>query len=217
MSISRRSVRAHLGAALLLVSGMTSAAEQPASVAPRMATSAQLTAVEKSLAGLLAGREDFADGMSAIAYKQHVAWSSSEGGRLLVPTYVRFKGEKSGYCRLTTLSDDVQSVELISISEEPNAPDCRGFRTLRYLDVNGDGQLDVISSSTIKSNTFDGNIELPVVYVSNGEQPGGYCYSGSASAALAPSDMVSDGKIKAALERHQRRLGLAEFTCDPRP
>lgn len=217
MLISRRSVRTNLGAALLLVSCIGSAAEQPTPVAPRTATPAQLKEVDKRLAGILAGRDDFAEGMSASRDKKQAYWSSPEGGRLLVPTYVRFKGEKSGYCRLTTLTADLQSAELIGLPEEPNAPDCQGFRDLHYMDVNSDGQLDVISSSTIKSNTFDGNIDLPVVYVSNREQPGGYCYSSDASAALAPVDMVSDSKIKAALERNKRRLGLKEFKCDRQP
>jgi hypothetical protein len=102
---------------------------------------------------------------------------------------------------------------LVKIPEDVNSPDCKGFRDLHHMDVNGDGQLDVIASMTIKSNSFDGYVDVPVVYLSRAGQPGGYCYSAEASSALEPLSMTSDDKIQKALDREKQRRGEKEFKC----
>lgn len=224
MPISPRSARTgrDVAGALLLAATLGAPAlaalaapapSAPAPAAPVKASAAEALAAGKRLPAVLAGRAEFADGMVVSPAQKIPLWSAREGDRLLVPVYVRYPGERSGYCRLATLSRDLREATLIDVPEDINAPDCKGFRALRYLQVNADGRLDLVASMTVKSNSVDGDVEVPVVYLSNPGQAGGYCYSAAASAVLQPLDMGSDDKLRQAFQKGKRRLHGAEFAC----
>ena len=53
---------------------------------------------------------------------------------------------------------------LVDLPADANADTCRGFRDVRYVDINGDGKLDIAASMNVKSNAFDGYVDEPVVY-----------------------------------------------------
>lgn len=213
MSISRHSAQINVRTACMLLLATAFTIVPAYASPPRKATSAEVQEVTKQLSTILTGHDEFADGLTASKAQNVLYWSAPEGGTLLAPILVRFPGEPSGYCRLATLSTNLKVSTLVKTPEEVNSPDCKGFRDLHYMDVNGDGQLDVIASMNIKSNSFDGYVDVPIVYLSLAGQPGGYCYSADASSALQPVSMTSDDKIKKALDREKQRRGVKEFKC----
>ena len=135
-------------------------------------------------------------------------WSAPQGGRLLVPVTVRFKGVSNAYCRLMTVEYGPAAPVLIDLPMDVNADTCRGFRDVRYLDINGDGKLDIVAKMTVKANFFNGYVDQQVVYLSVADKPGGYCYSAAASRNLEPAAMGSTDKVRQALDRERKRLGV---------
>lgn len=180
----------------------------------RQATTSEAKEATIQLSKILQANHEFADGMTATNARKTLYWSSGSSGRLLVPVLVRFPGQRIGYCRVGTLSTDLKEPTLIDIPENANAPDCKSFRDLHYLDVNGDGYLDIVASITIRSNTFDGYVDLPVVYLSHMQRPGGYCYSKMASEALEPATTFSIDTVRKALEHEKRRRNIQNLRCE---
>lgn len=178
----------------------------------RKATAAEASDAGKRIPGVFSGLPEFPEERPDIKLPRTLYWSRPDGGVLLAPVLVRFAGADDGYCWLVTLSPDGHGV-LVDLPPEPDSPECRGYRDLRYLDINGDGVLDLAAGETVKANSFDGVVDIAVVYLSRPERPGAYCYSEQASRQLAPADMVSSDKIAKALERNRKRLGLETFGC----
>lgn len=207
----RTRIGGRLCRALLAATALAVPAAYAAS--PRKATASEVKDITTRLSTILAGRQEFADAMTATTAQRTLYWSRQDGGTLLVPTFVRFPGATSGYCRLVTLAANSRHPVLIDVPEDVNSPECKGFRDFHYIDVNGDGQPDVVMSITVRSNSFDGYVDVPVVYLSRAEKPGDYCYSSAAAAALEPLEMTSDEKVRKAFERERRRRGQREFTC----
>jgi hypothetical protein len=180
----------------------------------RRAIPAEVNDVTARVAAVFARRGDLPEEpIASMKRETPLFWSAPQGGRLLVPVTVRFKGFSNGYCRLMTAENGQAAPVLIDLPIEMNADNCRGFRDVRYLDINGDGMLDIAASMTVKANSFDGYVDQPVVYLSNADKPGGYCYSASASRNLEPAVMGSVDKVKQALDRERKRLGGAHFDC----
>lgn len=198
-------------AAAALLSIAAAALAAPAK--PRRATPAEAQDAARRLPALFEGRDDMPDGPATARLPTTLYWSRADGGLLLAPALVRFRDAANAYCRLATLSADAKDATLIDVPEDANAPDCRGFRDLRYLDANGDGRLDLVASVTVKSNAFDGDVDVPAVYLSRPERKGGYCYSAATSGQLQAADLRSDDKARRALERARQRLGAAVFKC----
>lgn len=84
----------------------------------------------------------------------------------------RYKGAADGYCRLAALESAQVALVLIDLPMDVNADNCRGFTDVRYLDINGDGKLDIVTSMSVKSNSFYGCVNQQVVYLSNSHNPG---------------------------------------------
>ena len=213
MSISHHNARINPSLMLVTVVLTTAVAVTAHADTLRQATASEAKEAATQLSASLKTNHDFAEGMIAINAQKTLYWSKSDDGKLLVPVFIRFPGEPSGYCRLGTLSTNLNEPTLINAPEEVNSPDCKGFRDLYYLDVNGDGHFDVVGSITIKSNAFDGYVDVPVVYLSRMNQPGGYCYSAIASEALEPATMSAINKVKKALEREKQRRKIRDFNC----
>ncbi|KGF83236.1 hypothetical protein IA69_03250 [Massilia sp. JS1662] len=182
----------------------------------RRATAAEVEGIKARTASTFKDHDDFpVEPTATLKSERPLYWSARQGGRLLALFTLRYKGAAHGYCRLVTVENEQRDPDLIDLPMDMNADNCRGFRDVRYLDINGDGKLDVAASMTVKANSFDGDVDQPVVYLSNADKPGGYCYSATASRNLQPAVMGSAGKVKQALDRERKRLGVAQFDCTP--
>lgn len=180
----------------------------------RQANGAEVNAFTARAAAVFTGRDDVPEEPIALLKPEKTLyWSAPQGGHLLALVTVRFKGISNASCRLMTAENGQAAPVLIDLSMEMNADNCRGFRDVRYLDINGDGKLDIAASMTVKANSFDGYVDQPVVYLSNTDKQGGYCYSASASRNLEPAVMGSTDKVKRALDRERKRLSGAQFDC----
>ncbi|SDD68404.1 hypothetical protein SAMN05428966_105158 [Massilia sp. PDC64] len=180
----------------------------------RRATAAEVNDVKVRAASVFKDRDDFPEEpISSLKPEKTLYWSAPQGGRLLVPVTVRFKGISNAYCRLVTVENTEAVPVLVDVPMDVNADTCRGFHDVRYLDINGDGKLDIAASMSVKANSFEGYIDQIVVYLSNGDKPGGYCYSATASRNLEPAVMGSTDKVRQALDRERKRLGIAQFDC----
>lgn len=168
--------------------------------------------LQMSTAVVIQGHEDFpGEPASYVRVAQPLYWSAVQGGRLLVPVTIRFKGLANSYCRVLTQMRGHAEVVLVDVPEQVNYDACRGFDSVRYLDINGDGALDIVASLSVKSNTFNSYVTEQAVFLSGADNPSGYCYSDAASRNLKPADMQSESKIARALEQERRRLGGAKF------
>jgi hypothetical protein len=180
----------------------------------RRASAAEFNDMKARAAVVFKDRDDFPDGpIAALKPEKTLYWSAGQGGHLLALVTVRFKGVANSYCRLVTLDSEKAAPVLVDLPDSANSDACRAFHDVRYLDINGDGKLDIVASMNIKSNSFDGYVDQPVVYLSNADKQGGYCYSATASKNLKPEQMVSADKVKQALEQERKRLGVAQFDC----
>jgi hypothetical protein len=182
----------------------------------RRASVAEANDIKARAVSVFKDRDDVPEEpIASLKPEKTLYWSAPQGGHLLALVTVRFKGVANAYCRLVTVENEHAAPVLIDLPMDVNADTCRGFRDVRYLDINGDGKLDVAASMSVKANSFDGYVDQPVVYLSNADKPGGYCYSATASRNLEPAVMASTGKVKQALDRERKRLGVAQFDCAP--
>ena len=180
----------------------------------RQASGAEVNELTARAAVVFTGRDDVPEEPIALLKPEKTLyWSAPQGGHLLALVTVRFKGVSKGYCRLMTAENRQAAPVLIDLPMDMNADNCRGFRDVRYLDINGDGKLDIAAGMTVKANSFDGYVNQPVVYLSSADKPGGYCYSAAASRNLKPAVMGSSDKVKQALDDERKRLGIARFDC----
>jgi len=182
--------------------------------AAKRATAADTKGLQGRIGEVIKRRDDFPEEpMFSLKLEKLLYWSAAQGGRLLVPVTIRFKGLANSYCRvLTQMSGQAEAV-LVDLPEQVNHDACRGFDTVRYLDINGDGALDIAASFSVKSNTASAYVAEQAVFLSGADNPSGYCYSDSASRNLKAADMQSDSKIANALEHERKRLAVVKFEC----
>ena len=141
-------------------------------------------------------------------------WSTSQNERrLLVPVNIRYQGLKNSYCRLVTMSANLQVEELIQVPPQANFDDCLDVTAVLYFDINGDGIADVVQGVRVKSNRYGTTVVVPVVYLSNATAKSGYCYSEQAARQVQPADLRSIDSAKDALEVGKKRIGIAQFEC----
>lgn len=201
---------------MLFVAGVLALSSVHANaVAPlKKADAAVIKNLESNIAALFKGRDDFPEApISSIRLNRNLFWSTASGGVLIAPVTVRFKGISNSYCRLVTFSRDEKTAVLVDVPERVNFDECKGFRKTRYLEVNGDGMLDIVAVVSIKSNAFDGYVDEPMVYLSGKDRAGGYCYSEVASRNMVLESMISDDKLLQALEEEKKRLAISQFEC----
>jgi len=180
----------------------------------RRATTAEVDGIKARTASTFKDRDDFpVDPTATLKTEKPAYWSAPQDGRLLALFTLRYKGAAHGYCRLVTVESEEGTLILVDLPTDVNADNCRGFNDVRYLDINGDGRLDIAASMSVKANSFDGYVDQLVVYLSNPAKPGGYCYSDTASRNLEPAVMGSTDKVRQALNRELKRLGIAQFQC----
>lgn len=185
-------------------------------VDPALASVDEIRYAEMHIPDALKSHDDFpVEPISLLKTQKNLYWSAGPGGYLLLPTFFRFKNTTNSYCRVLTLARDASQPVLAEVPQQANYDECRGFRNVRYLDINGDGMLDVAASVTIKSNSFKGYVDEQVVYLSSSDKRSGYCYSDAASRNLQREHMLSAAKLKKALDGERSRLGIARFECSP--
>jgi hypothetical protein len=138
-------------------------------------------------------------------------WSdSSPTHRALLPVSFTYPGADYAYCRIAILPADLSTAQ---IPDATAIPDCKGMTKAFFVDVNGDGLLDVVASLRVQSNRHDAVLDVPAVFLSDASVPGAWCYSQQASDHLQPSDLASADGAKTALERERTRLKLDRFAC----
>ncbi len=180
----------------------------------RRATTAEVDDIRARTASTFKENNNFpVEPTATLKSEKPLYWSAPQGGRLLALFTLRYKGAAHGYCRLVTVENKEGAPTLVELPTDVNADNCRGFIDVRYLDINGDGKLDIAASMSVKANSFDGYVDQIVVYLSNADKPGGYCYSNTASRNLEPVVMGSTDKVRQALNRERKRLGIAQFEC----
>jgi len=200
---------------------MTVAISDPCSAATERTLSVpapeEIRQVKQRLPTILSGQPDLLDNATVIArLEQKLTWSSqASNARLLLPVSIRYRGAVNAYCRLVTASGGVEDVVLVALPAQVNFDDCRAISDLRYMDINGDGMLDVVEGVLVKSNASSFQVAIPLVYRSSPAAGSGYCYPEGASRQLAPADLKSAACIRRVLEIAKNRRGIAVFSCAP--
>lgn len=213
MSISRPNVRDALPLLVACLSCAAGAAPASASTgAPAKLTPVEVAkARQVALPALKVSVEEPADRVPTLKIAATPVWSDAGASHkaLLLASFT-YPGAQYTYCRLVTVSADLTSAQVADASE---MPDCLGIAHGSFIDLNGDGLVDVVVGLRVQSNSADVTLEVPAVFLSDASVPGGYCYSQQASDHLQPDDLASAARAKASLERERSRLGLARFVC----
>jgi hypothetical protein len=185
---------------------------------PKAATPQEVREASSRLAAVLQQQPDLLeDPIASVTVEKKVFWSGAAGGHaplLLLPARVRYKGTTNAYCRLVTASADLTELTVVSLPPQANFDDCAGAADTRYVDLNGDGLLDVVQALRVQLNAAPAQVAVPLVYLS-GAPGAGYCYSDAASRQLRPEDLKSADSVAKALEAARKRLGIARFECAP--
>lgn len=205
---------------LLMIAGMLDhpAIQAATTDGAQRATATDTKDLQARIGAAIKGRDDFPEEpVSSLKLEKSLYWSAVQGARLLVPVTIHFKGHANSYCRVLTQMRGHAEAVLVDVPEQVNYDACRGFDTVRYLDINGDGALDIAASLSVKSNTFTGYVTEQAVFLSGADNPSGYCYSDAASRNLKPADMQSESKVAKALKQERIRLGSIKFECVSRP
>ena len=186
---------------------------------PRAATPQEVREASGRLAAVLQRQPDLLeDPIASATVEKKVFWSGAAEGQtslLLLPARVRYKGTTNTYCRLVTASADLKELTVVKLPPQANFDDCAGVADTRYVDLNGDGLLDVVQGVRVQSNVAPAQVAVPLVYLSSTALGAGYCYSDAASRQLRPEDMKSADSVSEALETARKRLGIARFECAP--
>jgi hypothetical protein len=166
---------------------------------------------------IISGQPDLLEDATVVTkLEKKLSWSShTSGARLLLPVSVRYHGTANSYCRLATASRGVKNIVLVKLPTQANFDDCNEVSELKYMEINGDGMLDLVEGILVKSNVSLSQIVTPIVYLSTPTPESGYCYSDAASRQLIPADLKSEENIRNALEKAKRRLGVTVFDCAP--
>jgi hypothetical protein len=217
MLTSRPSALASVCLALIASACCALPALAGAADSPRQAGADDIRNAQSRIAALVKQSETLPeDPVASLKLPKLLYWSGAAGGRLLVPVTIRYKGLANAYCRVATLAGEQTEALFVDVPPQSNYDECRGFDSVRYLDINQDGILDIVASVSMKSNAFDGYVAEQAVFLSTPKQPSGYCYSDKASRNLRPKDMQSENNIQRALEKERQRLGIAGFQCEDR-
>jgi len=210
-------LRVPLAAALAITIAMfhlCSAATEKLYLVP---TPQEIRQANIGLPKIVSGQPDLLEDATVVTkLEKKLAWSSqTSSARLLIPVSVRYRGTTNSYCRLATASKGVKDIVLVKLPTQVNFDDCNEVSDLRYMEINGDGILDLVEGILVKSNVSSSQIVTTLVYLSTPTAESGYCYSDAASRQLAPADLKSEENIRKALEIAKSRLGVTVFDCAP--
>jgi hypothetical protein len=163
------------------------------------------------LADALTSDDEFPDEHPLIEYERPVTASAATGSPLLIAFTVRYRNITNRYCRLAVSSTD--AVQVIAIPPRVNFDTCRSNRPLRFVDVNGDGMVDVFYVATVNSNRGAINVAEVVAYVSEPRNGSPYCYSQKLSSVLEAKDLASDKHLVDAIASAKRRAAPTTSFC----
>lgn len=152
--------------------------------------------------------------MSVSRSQKPPRWSSNHNDKRLLASFnFHYRGATNSYCRLVTLAANLRSAELVPLSPSANTENCAGVASVLYVDLNGDGIVDVIQGLRVKSNRYNASVITAVVYLSDAKAKSGYCYSEQASRHLPASELRSAAVAKRAIESERARLSISKFEC----
>lgn len=180
-------------------------------------TSQEIRQADIGLPKIILGQPDLLEDTTVVTkLEKRLSWSSqTSSARLLLPVSVRYQGTTNSYCRLATASKGVKDIVIVKLPAQVNFDDCNEVSDLKYMEINGDGMLDLVEGLLVKSNVSSSRIVTPIVYLSTPGSESGYCYSDAASRQLVPADLKSEENIRKALEKAKKRLGVTVFDCAP--
>jgi hypothetical protein len=147
--------------------------------------------------------------------KAHLRWNSNlPSKRLLLLVNVRYAGTINSYCRLVTLSRELKEPKLIKVPAKENYDECAGTSEPVYTDLNGDGIDDIAYLAGVPSNRYSEQVTVPVVYLSDKNAEGNYCYSETLSHQLSPADMKNGNVLRRKIQQENDRLGQNIARCE---
>ena len=212
MSTSRLNVHDLASVAAVTVACWTGAASADGASDSTKLTQAEVAkARQVALPALKSSVDEPAGRVPKLRLAAAPAWSDANPThRALLPVSFTYPGADYTYCRIAILPADLSTAQ---IADATAIPDCKGMTKAFFVDVNGDGLLDVIASLRVQSNRYEAVLDVPAVFLSDVSVPGGWCYSQQASDHLQASDLASGPGAKTALERERTRLKLDRFAC----
>jgi hypothetical protein len=138
--------------------------------------------------------------------------STPAGQTWFMPLHVHYSGLSNKYCRLATAKLSTESPMLIALPTRALYDHCIRINGQFIIDVNDDGQPDVVQSIQVKSNRGNFNVTQAIVYLSvPGEEK--YCYSATASSLLKPVDLRSSTAISAVIKRNKETASPQVLVC----
>lgn len=127
---------------------------------------------------------------------------------------IRFNGLTNEYCRLAVSNDkEGHTFALVPVPESANYNTCKGVRSFKFGDLNGDGLMDYWYIAKVQSNRYPIYVDEALVFLGNTENPGELCYSASASHAINPVDTSLAAVIKA-IDTVLKHKGKTKLKCD---
>ena len=216
MSISHLNVPSVLAALLTAFLSYACATTPPSATTPtsgptRLTAADVAKARQVALPALKSSVDEPVARVPILKFAAAPVWSDSGAShKALLLVSFTYPGARYAYCRLVTVSADFASAE---VADANAMPYCLGISHAVFVDVNGDGELDVVASLRVQSNRYDAVLEAPGVFLSDSSAPSGYCFSQQASDHLNPDDLATGERARASLERERKRLGLPRFAC----
>jgi hypothetical protein len=139
--------------------------------------------------------------------------TGAAGSVWLVPLQIRYQSVSNRYCRLATTDPTLGATAIVPLPPQALHDTCMRVNAQFVVDMNGDGQADVVQSIQIKSNRGNFSLTEAVVYLST-QDSRAYCYSAIASGLLTPSDLRSASAIAAAVSRSKENPNQQKLTCE---
>jgi hypothetical protein len=204
MSISRRNALASV-CAVLATAGLLHAAAW----ADQGSTAGG--SLESRLVALASADPDLPQASPIVALVGKPA--NAGAGRQLVSFTLHYAGLSNRYCRLAVAEPSSGALRIVALPSAALHDQCKSLSPVLVADVDGDGTPDVVHGVRIASNAGRFDVQEALVYLSKKEATAGYCHSAAASATLAPADLASTARVRAALQQAVRRLGASVLEC----
>ena len=155
---------------------------------------ADVRSMAASIRAQIAQNDQFpSDRESSIRWlKRPFRVAATDDQRVVGVAQITFKGLTNTYCRfVSTASDGASQSLVVRIPEAANHDTCKGVRAVQSGDLDGDGLLDFAYAVKVRSNRYPVEVEEVVVFLGQADKARPYCYSTTASRAVAPVPLSS--------------------------
>jgi hypothetical protein len=196
-----------------VISSLSAAAKERQDVQP--VRKQDLTWAASMIISALKNRPEMQAGRPLVVEpRESFRWSSTrEDKRLLASVNVHFSGLRSSYCRLVAIQSKQLRAEVVPLPQSATYDACIKISRVLYVDLNGDGVLDVIQALDVKSNRYYATVDIPVVYLSSDGSKSGYCYSEWASEHLPPVYLWTTASVQQKLLDEMKRMSVSKLEC----